>query len=596
MLVMLVVSLAPLLVFGLLSYHQARDLLINQVGERLHAASHFAMSHIDRTFAYSKENVHSWAELAVMQAVANGDPAGAISAMLTDYQRTYGIYSSLVVTNASGHITAAGDRALLGVDVSQSPWFIETVKQAAPRMGKLRLDPYVGGYGVAISTPIFRENSDNEIIGILNASFSWAELQSTVNSIEVVSEGQTAQGYATLIDRDGFILAAPRFVLLGDEGNVAASVVERAAEVSADKSADKSADESNISRAFETRWWQAENPEVLQQLLEVPAQRYLQRDGRQLLVVNTPATSFDHLSATGWSLLLVRDAEDVLAGVASIRERTLLIALITAISIVVLAYFLAWQITRPIKKLSLWSKDFAKGNLNRELKIQTSDEIGLLAESLDGMRENIKGYIDELSEAREQVQTLIDSLNCVVWEASVEPFRIINVSGQVGQVLGYDAKTMRNRMSNWNSWIHENHWVRVESTFLNAIKHAQDAYCEVKAKHAEGHWVWLKVFISVVIEDDNVIGLRGVAVDISDIVSASEEMKEARDLAVSTVESKTRFLAIVSHEIRTPMNGMLGMLSMLKEAKLGADEQAKIDMACQSGKHLLELVNDVMDY
>ena len=108
--------------------------------------------------------------------------------------------------------------------------------------------------------------------------------------------------------------------------------------------------------------------------------------------------------------------------------------------------------------------------------------------------------------------------------------------------------------------------------------------------------MWLKAFVSVAIEGLEVVGLRGVMVDISDIVKASEEMKDARDLAVKTAESKSRFLAIVSHEIRTPMNGMLGMLDMLKDAGLGADEQSKLDMACQSGKNLVALVDDVMDF
>ncbi len=316
MLVMLLVSLVPLLVFGLLSYYQARDVVISQVGERLQAGSNLAMSQIDRTFAFSKENIHSWAELEIMQEVAKGDPEGTVSAMLEDYQRSYGIYSNLVVSDIDGSIVAAGDQDLLGVDVANAPWFVETMRQRAPRMGELRLDPYIGGYGVSISIPIFKEYSDEDVVGVLNASFSWTELLTTVNSIEVVSEGQSAKGYAILIDRDGYIIAAPGFILLEDDGSTA---------------------DSDMLRVFGKRWWAAEDPYVLQQLLNVPDQRYIRKGEQRLLVVNTPAQSFDNLAVTGWSLLLVRDAEDALEAVASIRERALLIALITAISIVGLA-------------------------------------------------------------------------------------------------------------------------------------------------------------------------------------------------------------------------------------------------------------------
>ena len=89
LLVMLLVALVPLLVFGLIAYLKARDALMDQVGERLHSESMLAMSQIERTFAFSYENIRSWAELEVMQAVERGDPEGAISEMLNNYQGAY---------------------------------------------------------------------------------------------------------------------------------------------------------------------------------------------------------------------------------------------------------------------------------------------------------------------------------------------------------------------------------------------------------------------------------------------------------------------------------------------------------------------------
>jgi len=93
---MLIVALAPLMVFGTLAYFKSRETIINQVGERLQATSLLAMSQIDRTFGFSQENIRSWAALDVMQAVERGDPEGVVSEMLFDYQRAYGVYNTLV--------------------------------------------------------------------------------------------------------------------------------------------------------------------------------------------------------------------------------------------------------------------------------------------------------------------------------------------------------------------------------------------------------------------------------------------------------------------------------------------------------------------
>lgn len=64
---------------------------------------------------------------------------------------------------------------------------------------------------------------------------------------------------------------------------------------------------------------------------------------------------------------------------------------------------------------------------------------------------------------------------------------------------------------------------------------------------------------------------------------------EAADVA------KSQFLATVSHEIRTPMNGVLGMLQMLMDTNLDANQQDYAETAHASGRDLISLINEVLD-
>lgn len=61
-------------------------------------------------------------------------------------------------------------------------------------------------------------------------------------------------------------------------------------------------------------------------------------------------------------------------------------------------------------------------------------------------------------------------------------------------------------------------------------------------------------------------------------------------------QAKSQFLANMSHEIRTPINGVMGMLELLTQADLEAEHKEKIDIAFNSSKSLLEVVNEVLDY
>ncbi|MEM7189502.1 MAG: ATP-binding protein [Pseudomonadota bacterium] len=73
---------------------------------------------------------------------------------------------------------------------------------------------------------------------------------------------------------------------------------------------------------------------------------------------------------------------------------------------------------------------------------------------------------------------------------------------------------------------------------------------------------------------------------------------EERDLRIKAERAdlaKSRFVAVMSHEIRTPMNGLIGMAQLLRRTKLDDKQSMFVDKLLDSGKSLMNILNDVLD-
>ena len=74
------------------------------------------------------------------------------------------------------------------------------------------------------------------------------------------------------------------------------------------------------------------------------------------------------------------------------------------------------------------------------------------------------------------------------------------------------------------------------------------------------------------------------------------ELESSIELTRAADRAKGEFLANMSHEIRTPMNGVLGMLDLMRETRLDAEQSHYADAAFQSAASLLGVIDDILDF
>jgi putative nucleotidyltransferase with HDIG domain len=108
--------------------------------------------------------------------------------------------------------------------------------------------------------------------------------------------------------------------------------------------------------------------------------------------------SFD-TTDLGWGIFVQIDKRQAYAAVNQMVQTTFLWAVLAMAAALVLAYFLAATVTRPIKTLAAGTEAFARGELGHRVQVSSRNELGALAETFNAMAQQIQSYIQRLSAA-----------------------------------------------------------------------------------------------------------------------------------------------------------------------------------------------------
>ncbi|MEJ8568491.1 PAS domain S-box protein [Elongatibacter sediminis] len=122
---------------------------------------------------------------------------------------------------------------------------------------------------------------------------------------------------------------------------------------------------------------------------------------------------------------------------------------------------------------------------------------------------------------------------------------------------------------------------------------------EYRFQHADGRTIWVSGN-AVPFRNDagQTIGYLGTTTDITERKRVEAELQKSRDEAHRANQAKSEFLSRMSHELRTPLNAVLGFGQLLQMGSENfSDSQIEgVDQILAGGEHLLQLIDDVLDY
>ena len=257
-----------------------------------------------------------------------------------------------------------------------------------------------------------------------------------------------------------------------------------------------------------------------------------------------------------------------------------------------LTWLLRSRIVRPLRDAAMVADRIAKGEMQTPIPPGGKDETGALLNSMTVMQDNIREAMTREKELRRSAENrLVDAL-----ETSREGVMLVAPDGKIvmsnSTLRGFFPAIAFQLMPGTR-------FDRALELIQSQLKPTQAASADITTSgHAELELAdgrWLRMTGSATSEGGSIFFLS----DFTVIKEREESMRRAKAEAEAANASKTRFLANMSHELRTPLNAIIGFSEIITHQLFGALGNPRyLDYSrdiLRSGRHLLAVINDVLD-
>jgi len=350
---------------------------------------------------------------------------------------------------------------------------------------------------------------------------------------------------------------------------------------------------------------------------------------------------FAPIRPVGWGLVIARPLDEVYAPIWAGRRRVLLLTLLALGAAAIGGGLLARSLVRPIVSLREGVRRLASGDLGTRLDLSRRDELGELAQDFNAMAGGLQDMVGVLERRMRELALLQEVDRGILagtpipdlLEPALRGFRELTgarscylVEPEADGALrllaadSVDVEGVRRFFAQWQARVGEGMAGRALATRVLAV--SEDVA-------TDSHWGRLREAVLArgigaavgmpLLAGDELLG--AVALNYSAPRRFPEEelqalQRFAGQLAIALQQARYReaaadrfrfeeanrvkslFLANMSHEIRTPLNSILGFAEMLQMDTFGPLNEKQhryVGHINQAGKHLLQIINDILD-
>ena len=294
-----------------------------------------------------------------------------------------------------------------------------------------------------------------------------------------------------------------------------------------------------------------------------------------------------------------------------------LLAVVVVGIVIATSLLVHWLVRRPVARLGSLAQRVAKGDLGAQERVERDDEIGELTTRFNAMSLKLRSAADQVqlssqglraSEAR--YRSLFENATEGIFQADAQG-RVLSMNRAFTQMLGLGTASPVGRRLREVTGLSREEMLRVAAVLREQGKIQQ---AQLQLRDAAGRPVWVELNAHWVDAEGGQRRIEGMVSDISLrrqaeaeltrhrdhleelVAERTAELREAKARAEAANQAKGRFLATMSHEFRTPLNAILGFTQLMQmDTGMPPGQHTRLQLMRDSGLHLLELINDVLD-
>jgi len=263
-------------------------------------------------------------------------------------------------------------------------------------------------------------------------------------------------------------------------------------------------------------------------------------------------------------------------GFARFRRDFLVIALVSLVAAVGMAFFWANRITYPLRQMVEFARAVARGEMGKRLPVRSRDELGEVAEALNAMAADLRATMQRLEEEGHRIQTIMESMS--------EGLLVIDARKRIS-LVNPAAEALLNLKRE----------TALGQTPLEAVRsHELDDLLKAAAREERGTSAEITMaYPRRRILAGTAVAIRDAGGAIQGTVLAFRDVTQLKRLE----EIRMEFVLNVSHELRTPLTAIRGYAETLLDQGLEDRNEARkfLEIIHRHAGRLGRLLNDILD-